>query len=890
MSVIETTAAGTPKALPTAAEQAGRFISRVLPWPEENASGYCNLHWMVLDHNTNKRFMAGRAFTTVGDLVGFAEWLAPKNNDVYFCLSRQKERGAPTTSGKGFKAIRSQDNAVALRAIWLDVDVKDPPKGYATLGEAIDAVADFCRKANMPAPTALVASGGGLHAYWISNVPLTPNEWRTYAEGLKTAAMGANLRCDAGVTIDCARILRVPRTFNYKTTPPRPVRLLRLDDSDVNFATRLAHLKALVPSYNASTTVVDKAAGARPLGLVEKDFPPLPREPIAKECAFISDAMRTGGKDYTEPMWMLTTLSAVFMEDGHVTAHAMACGHPEYTYETTEEMWQRKLKDAERGIGWPSCKAIEAAGCKACATCKHRSKNKSPLHLGAATPPKPILNAGETISSNANRWPDGVDRHGIPRTGYANTLAAFRELRIKFTYDAFRQKEFTNGHKIETLNGELSDRAVTMLRDQIRSECGFWPTKEITREAITAVCLRNQNNPVTDYFDRLKWDGTPRLDNLLHTYLGADDTPLNAAFGRKLMCAIVRRSKQPGCKFDHQLVLQGNQGVRKSTFCEDLAVFPDLYTDAGDLAATVKEQMEVSVGKQIIEYPEHAGFNQKIRERNKAALSRKIDRARMAYAHYAVDAPRAGVSIATTNLGNYLNDPTGERRYWHVRVSKYDQQAFLRDKDQLYAEAVVREPYEKLWLDTSDLVEAHDAIVATAKEPNALVEDLTDLNGEIWETGRVKTQGGWVIHREERASNMEARLKLGIIGADVVRLRDLSRRISDAMLTLGWAKAAGTLVCRHGGKPEGGYRRPIPDDYEPDPPLVDGAGAPLLDGVGASLNEQGGTGEDEPYTAPQSGNLQPRSGPSMGIDKGPESPEPTEPSKNILLPNCQRPV
>src|SRR5262249_17478645 len=158
-------------------------------------------------------------------------------------------------------------------------------------------------------------------------------------------------------------------------------------------------------------------------------------------------------------------------------------------------------------------------------------------------------------------------------------------------------------------------------------------------------------------------------------------------------------------------------------FCEDLSVFSDLYTDAGNHAANIKEQMEVSIGKQIIEFPEHAGFSQRTREHNKAALSRRVDRARMAYAHYATDAPRASVSIATTNAGGYLNDPTGERRYWHVAVVKYDREAFLADKDQLYAEAVAREPKEKLWLDTPALVKAHDAIIATAKEPNALVDD-----------------------------------------------------------------------------------------------------------------------------------------------------------------------
>jgi predicted P-loop ATPase len=88
-------------------------------------------------------------------------------------------------------------------------------------------------------------------------------------------------------------------------------------------------------------------------------------------------------------------------------------------------------------------------------------------------------------------------------------------------------------------------------------------------------------NPVVDYFDGLPaWDLEPRLDTMMHKYLGADDTKLNAAIGRKLMGAIVRRGKHPGCKWDYEPMLQGPQGIRKSMWCEDLAVDPDLFTDA----------------------------------------------------------------------------------------------------------------------------------------------------------------------------------------------------------------------------------------------------------------------------------------------------------------------
>jgi len=87
----------------------------------------------------------------------------------------------------------------------------------------------------------------------------------------------------------------------------------------------------------------------------------------------------------------------------------------------------------------------------------------------------------------------------------------------------------------------------------------------MTYEAITCICRDNSTDPVLEYFSKLKWDGVPRLDAMLHKYLRAADTALNAAIGRKMMCAIVRRAKKPGCKYNHQTVLQSHQGTKKSS-------------------------------------------------------------------------------------------------------------------------------------------------------------------------------------------------------------------------------------------------------------------------------------------------------------------------------------
>jgi predicted P-loop ATPase len=94
------------------------------------------------------------------------------------------------------------------------------------------------------------------------------------------------------------------------------------------------------------------------------------------------------------------------------------------------------------------------------------------------------------------------------------------------------------------------------------------------------LCEMTRFDPVLDYLTSLKWDGTQRLNRWLTTYLGADDTPLNRAFGRKFLIAMVRRAREPGCKFDFLLVLEGLQGSGKSTFAKILAGGEDNFTES----------------------------------------------------------------------------------------------------------------------------------------------------------------------------------------------------------------------------------------------------------------------------------------------------------------------
>lgn len=350
------------------------FLTAVIPWTE----GYATIHW----HRPGGKFL-GRSCLAVEDAIRIVNECKKKGQfDIYFCLSRQKMK----------TGHRSRDNATALQSVWLDVDIApDDPNKYSTPAEAIASVLFFCKLLEIPPPSLIVLSGGGLHCYWLSDRILTVDEWQYFANGLKTAARNANLKIDAGVTGDAARVLRVPDTLNYKYDPPRPVRLLKsmCNGKRHDFSFIFAALVKLVPvraMANGKLGPLPAAFAHLPPADFSKgveEYPPLDFEPIKAGCPWLREAYETGGRFFDEPQWNLTTLCATFMENGNDLAHKFGNKHPDYSFETTEQKWNSKNRSRrDKSLGWPYCRTIQDSGSRFCSSCPHLSLGKSPLHLG----------------------------------------------------------------------------------------------------------------------------------------------------------------------------------------------------------------------------------------------------------------------------------------------------------------------------------------------------------------------------------------------------------------------------------------------------------------------------------------------------------------------------
>jgi putative DNA primase/helicase len=284
-------------------------------------------------------------------------------------------------------------------------------------------------------------------------------------------------------------------------------------------------------------------------------------------------------------------------------------------------------------------------------------------------------------------------------------------------------------------------------------------------DAVRMVAERHQFDALEDFLRSLTWDGSPRLDEWLSRYLGAEPSGLAAAMGRAWLISAIARGLQPGCQADHVLVLEGPQGAGKSTAARILGGeftqehLPDLHS---------KEAAASLAGCWIVELSELAAMSRSEVESVKSFISRWVDRYRPAYGRHVVEQPRRCVFLATTNEQRYLRDTSGNRRFWPVKIGKPNLDALANAREQLLAEAVAAYDSGEPW----HLTDPATMGILTA-------EQAARVEADPWKAAIAS----WIASREETTT----RSILEWLEVDTSRQHaGHAKRVAGIMRELGW--------------------------------------------------------------------------------------------------------
>ena len=270
-----------------------------------------------------------------------------------------------------------------------------------------------------------------------------------------------------------------------------------------------------------------------------------------------------------------------------------------------------------------------------------------------------------------------------------------------FKYNELTQLVEIKQNDIWKTSGNLNDTDLIQIKYYISVTRKIEYSINIVDEAINIIASGRSYNPIKIYLNSLEWDKNPRLDVWLHKICGTPMNEYTRDVGIKILCGAVKRVLEPGCKFDHMMILEGRQGIGKSTLVDILG--GDWYLDTSFHSSDNRKDMIDSMRTAwIIEISDLAGFRKQEVESLKNFLSDRIDRVRLPYARHSKDFPRQCVFIGTHNPSGdnqYFKDDTGNRRFWCVECESIDLQLMREWRDQLFAEALARYKDTNLYLE-----------------------------------------------------------------------------------------------------------------------------------------------------------------------------------------------
>ena len=283
-------------------------------------------------------------------------------------------------------------------------------------------------------------------------------------------------------------------------------------------------------------------------------------------------------------------------------------------------------------------------------------------------------------------------------------------------------------------SSSLTDTDVYQIHWYLEKNYGLKNDRNINK-AMNIVASENRYHPIRDYLEKLKWDGQPRIDNLLPRYLGADCDDYTKEIMRLFMLAAIHRVYEPGCKFEIMVCLVGGQGAGKSTFFRFLAINDEWFSD--DLKRMDDDNVYRKMqGHWIIEMSEMmATVNAKSIEDIKSFISRQKETYKIPYETHPEDRPRQCVFVGTSNNMDFLPlDRTGNRRFAPVLVHpEWVEKHILEDEKES------REYIRQAWAEAMELYRnGFHELILSGKTEEYLKEMQKDFMPEDAKVGIIQ--------------------------------------------------------------------------------------------------------------------------------------------------------
>lgn len=298
------------------------------------------------------------------------------------------------------------------------------------------------------------------------------------------------------------------------------------------------------------------------------------------------------------------------------------------------------------------------------------------------------------------------DHRGNPYPNIANVkklLLAHPEVMQRIWYDDFHHRTFSK---------LFSDSPKEWVDHNDTDLCAWIQTSlripkigiDIIKRAVESVARTQAKHELREWLATLKWDGTPRLATLLSDAYGAVQNDYTAAVGRCWITSMIARAMIPGCQVDTIIVLEGAQGIRKSS---SLAVLGGKWYASLPEAFGTRDFLMAIDGVWLAEIPDMSSFKGRDIQHVKAIITTRSDRYRRSYAYHAETYPRQCVLAATANGSDWNQDPSGARRFWPVACKAVNIEYLVGAREQLFAEALALFSSGASWWDVPE-TEARD--------------------------------------------------------------------------------------------------------------------------------------------------------------------------------------